>query len=82
VGLEQLEQELSQKLLPVHGICSTSWAALPQWERKYLTSQRFEGPGLWGYPGDPPTPAQRRRRGRMRKGLWEGVTRRGAVSGM
>ena len=28
VGPEQLEQGLSQKLLPVCGICSTSWAAL------------------------------------------------------
>jgi hypothetical protein len=28
VGPEQLEQGLSQKLLPVHRICYTSWAAL------------------------------------------------------
>jgi hypothetical protein len=28
VGPEQLELGLSQKLLPVCGICSTSWAAL------------------------------------------------------
>ena len=28
VGPEQLEQGLSQKLLPVCGICSSSWAAL------------------------------------------------------
>ena len=28
VGPEQLEWGLSQKLLPVRGICSTSWAAL------------------------------------------------------
>jgi hypothetical protein len=28
VGPEQLEWELSEKLLPVHGICSTRWAAL------------------------------------------------------
>jgi hypothetical protein len=27
-GPEQLEQWQSQKLLPVHGICSSSWAAL------------------------------------------------------
>ena len=28
VGPEQLEQGLSQKLLPVCGICSSRWAAL------------------------------------------------------
>ena len=30
VGPEQLEWELSQKLLSVHGICSTSWVALSE----------------------------------------------------
>ena len=28
LGPEQLERGLSSKLLPVHGICSYSWAAL------------------------------------------------------
>lgn len=28
VGLKQLELGLSQKLLPVHGLCSSRWVAL------------------------------------------------------
>ena len=28
VGSEQLKRRISQKLIPVHGICSSSWAAL------------------------------------------------------
>jgi hypothetical protein len=33
VRTEQLKQELSQKLLLIHGICSTSWAALSDLSR-------------------------------------------------
>ena len=33
VGPEQLEQGLSQKLLPIHGIGCLVW---PQWERTHL----------------------------------------------
>lgn len=29
MGPGQLEQKLSQKVLPVHGICYSSWAAMP-----------------------------------------------------
>ena len=39
VGLEHLEQGLSQKLLPVHGIWSSSWAALSG-----LSGREWDGP--------------------------------------
>ena len=37
VGPEQLEQGLSQKLLPVHAISSSSWAALSDLSSRDLT---------------------------------------------
>ena len=48
MGLEQLEQGLSQKLLPICGICSSSWAALSGLSGKGCTK-----PGLMEYPGEP-----------------------------
>jgi hypothetical protein len=60
VDPEQLESELSQKLLPVCGICSSSWADLSYFSRRasvYLVLEILEVPG---YPGGH-LPAQRRR---------------------
>jgi hypothetical protein len=65
--------KLSQKLLPVSGICSSTWAAWPQWERKHLASQRIEVPASLTCSEE---------KGRMGKQLWEMVTGRWAVSKM
>jgi hypothetical protein len=68
VGPEQLEQGLSQKLLPVCGICSSSWAPLSGLsgeDAPRLTDLLYQGGGIQsGVP-----PAQRRRK--------EGMGRRG-----
>lgn len=43
VGPKQLEKGLFLNLLPVCGLCSTSWAAFwPQWKRKCLVSQKCQ----------------------------------------
>ena len=59
---KQLEQvgvgvvDLSSKLLPIHGIYSSSWSALSgwsQWERIHLDSQRLNVLGWKDTPGGP-----------------------------
>jgi hypothetical protein len=49
VGPEELKWRLFQKPLPIHGICSSSWATFvwPQWEKKHQASWRLDMPG-WG----------------------------------
>jgi hypothetical protein len=80
VGPEQLSRGLSQKLLPVHVEYSswTTWSGLSG-----RASQGLEVPG-WGRweEGKGGAPAQRRRGGEVRKGLWELVIEREAMSEM
>jgi len=60
VGPTQLEQGLFQKLLPGHGICSSSWGALSglSGKRMHPTSWRLDVPE-WKDIREPP-PAQSR----------------------
>jgi hypothetical protein len=71
VGPEQLEWGLSEKLLPVRGICSSSWVVfLSQWERMHLAS-RLEVPG-WGDTQEPPCSEGKGRRDGGKDDLEEG----------
>ena len=69
IGPKQLEQGLSQKLLPVHvwDVLLTGLPVWPHWERMCLALQRLDvlaREGWEEYPrGD--TPAQRRREERL-----------------
>jgi hypothetical protein len=74
VSPKQLEQEISQKLLTVPEICSSSWVALSGLSGRGLSSLAEVG----GYAGGE---SAQRRRGKG-KGLWEGVTRRWPASGI
>jgi hypothetical protein len=67
-GPEQLERGLSQKLLPVWGICSTSLAVLSGCNRRGSTlpcrDLKCQGGG-GGYPRGAPPVKKRRGRGRV-----------------
>lgn len=62
VDPQQLERERSQKLLPICGVCSSSWTALsgPQWESSRLYPQRLDVP-WWGDSEGGSPPSQRRK---------------------
>jgi len=51
VGLGQLEQSYPKKSCLYVEYVLLAW--LPQWERKYLATQRLEMPGYWEHPGAP-----------------------------
>ena len=73
VDPKQLEQWLWQKLLPVHGICSS--AGLPclvSIEKKHLASQRFEEPGWKDIQGVGSPPTHKRREWGMGKDYGRG----------
>ena len=70
---------LSQKLSPVHGICSSCWAALSGFsgERNCLILQRLEVSGLEGYAEGPQLlRGEGNRRRTVEGGDWEGAVER------
>jgi hypothetical protein len=71
----KLEQVLSLMLLPVCGICSSSWAALSGLNgrgRTYCRDLKCQGRGGGWIPRGPPTHSEEKGRGN-REGVWEGV---------
>ena len=77
VGLKQLELRLSKKLLPICGLCSSSWTALSGFSgRRSAHTDRDLKCQNRGLPRRL-QPAQRRRSGVMGEGLWKDLTRRG-----
>ena len=80
VGPEQVEQELSKKLLSICGIYSSNCSALPGLNGKVPSSTETWCARVWGYVCGAPT--QRRRCERKGEGLCEGVTERKLVRKM